>query len=191
VLEVRKGEDMTRIGRTLIALGGTLTLLLAGTGIAEARFGQLADGFEANPGALWHIETLGSGQGGFDYDNGTQRSGRGNGWLHSGYSSSAAAAMGTWAYMGNGGISHCNAEVQVNPLNNRSQEISIEVRNSANGFVATGERYLAYPGYQTISLAFDLSGYQSIYVRYLLMDSGRGFDGEWVRLDDFVLTCWP
>ncbi|MFB9687990.1 hypothetical protein [Amycolatopsis plumensis] len=182
---------MTKIGRTLAALGGALTLLLAGTGIAEARFGQIADGFESNPGALWHIETLGSGQGGFDYDNGTQRTGRGNGWLHSGYTSSAAAAMGLWAYMGNGGISHCRVQAQVNPLNDRSQEIVIEARESATGITNSGLRYLAYPGYQEISLEFDLAGYKSVYVRFLLTDSGRGFDGEWVRIDDFVFTCWP
>jgi len=78
----------------------------------------------------------------------------------------------------------------VNPLNDRSREITVEAFGSSNALIASGERLLAYPGYQPVTLNFDISGYQAVYVRYTLVDSGRGFDGEWVRLDDFTLSCW-
>jgi hypothetical protein len=183
---------MIRIGQMLAALASAVTLALTGTGIAHASVSQIQDGFESNPGASWNIQTVGSGHAGFDYNIGpTPRSGRGNGWLHSGYSAGSAGALGTRGpSMGGGGLSHCTAQVYVNPLNNRSHEITVEAFTTSNARIASADRLLAYPGYQPVTLDFDIAGFQSVYVRYTLWDSGRGFDGEWVRLDDFTLSCW-
>ncbi|GAA1287948.1 hypothetical protein [Saccharothrix xinjiangensis] len=181
---------MNRMGRKLAALVGAVVLVLAGTGIAQASSRSFPEGFEWNPAGSWGVWVLGSGNGGFDYDNGTARSGRGNGWLHSGYRDSAAAAMGIWVPTGDSGRSDCVAHIYANPLNDRSREITVELFNSAGARIHHGERALTYPGYQPVALEFSLVGFHSVYVRYLLQDSGRGHDGEWVRLDDFQLTCW-
>lgn len=181
---------MNRIGWTLTALTSAIIMTIAGAGIAEAGLRQFQEGFEANPAAVWHIQKYGSGNAGYDYNNGgTPRSERGNGWLHSGYSAGGGAAEGIWVYTGSSGFSRCTAQMYVNPLNDRSREITVEAFNSANTRIAYGERLLAYAGYQAVTLDFELWGYQRVYVRYALHDSGRGHDGEWARLDDFTLTC--
>jgi len=180
---------MNKIGRSLVSLAGAMTLLLAGTGIAGASGRQFTDDFEVNPASAWHVQTLGSGNAGFDYNIGTARGGRGNGWLHSGYSASSASAEGIWVSTGNGGGSSCRALVYANPLNDRSREILVEVFNSRNERITYAERPLAYGGYQQVILDFWLPGYDTVFVRYAIFDSGRGYDGEWVRLDDFGLTC--
>ncbi|MDT7799429.1 MAG: hypothetical protein QOI78_2862 [Actinomycetota bacterium] len=180
---------MNKIGRTLTSLAGAMTLLLAGAGIAGASLRDYPDDFEVNPASMWHVQTLGSGNAGFDYNIGTARGGRGNGWLHSGYSASSASAEGTWVSTGNGGGSSCRASVYANPLNDRSREILAEVFNSRNERIASAELPLAYGGYQEVGVNFWLPGYDTVFVRYALYDSGRGYDGEWVRLDDFLLRC--
>ena len=62
---------------------------------------------------------------------GNARAGQNNGWLHSGYSQGSAAAADITVSTGSSGTSDCVAQVYANPLNNRSNEITIAVYDSA------------------------------------------------------------
>lgn len=180
-----------RSGRALAGVAVSVALLLAGTGVANAGVRQFQDGFEGNPGATWRTATNGSGNAGFDVNIGNARTGQNNGWLHSGYSQGSAAAEDVTVSTGSSGTSDCVAQVYVNPLNNRSTGITVAVYDTAGNRLSTVNRGLTFTGYQAVqSNHFALSGYRTVVVRLLVIDSGRGADGEWLRLDDFTLSCF-
>ncbi|MEC3979975.1 hypothetical protein [Amycolatopsis sp. H20-H5] len=179
-----------RCGRALAAVAAAAGLVIAGAGVAHAGLRQYQDGFEDNPGAAWAITRTGSGEAGFDFGLGNARSARNNGWLHSGYSLASAATEEIRVPTGSGGRSDCVAQVYANPLNNRTTAIEVYVYNSAGTLLTSSIRGLSFTGYQAVqSNQFVLYGYQTVMVRFRLYDSGRGYDGEWLRLDDFTLTC--
>ncbi|MGW9213237.1 hypothetical protein ACWGR4_40550 [Embleya sp. NPDC055664] len=163
-------------------------LLITGTGTAHAGLRQYQDGFESNPSGKWIRETVGNAATGFDFGLNNARSGSNNGWLNAG--TQGFAAEGIWVSTGDAGASDCAAQVFANPLNDRSREITVGVWDSSGNLIDNITRNLSFTGYQRVqSNPFRLYGYQSVFVRFTVSDSGRGYDGEWVRLDDFTLTC--
>ncbi|MFS8102643.1 hypothetical protein LFM09_36500 [Lentzea alba] len=182
-----------RLCRSAVAGAVSVALLLAGVGTAQAGVRSFQDGFESNPAAKWTVQTIGGGQAGFDYNINAGRSGQNNGWLHSGYNAPAgtAAAMGVWVSTGTGGTSDCIAQIYVNPLNDRSTSVNVEIFDSAGTKITGASRNLTFTGYQAVqSDWFQLNGYRSVFARFMVVDKGRGHDGEWLRLDDFALHCY-
>ncbi|WP_086828587.1 hypothetical protein [Allokutzneria sp. NRRL B-24872] len=169
---------------TAIALA---TALLLFTGTAHAGVRQFQDGFEGSPATKWRAIN----HAGFDINLGNARTGQNNAWLHT------DRALGNPAVdievaTGTNGPSTCTARVYANALNNRSTEIDrVVVSDSEGHLYTTMHAWLTYgSGYEPITVNnINIQGYKTLRVRYELQDNNRGFDGEWVRLDDFTLQC--
>ncbi|SDM46955.1 hypothetical protein [Allokutzneria albata] len=162
------------------------TLLLAGT--AHAGIRQFQDGFENSPATEWTVV----GHAGFDVNIGNARSGRNNAWLHAGGGASVQSYLSTEVHAGVNGPSTCTVQAYANALNGRSTEIDeVSVYDDTNTISRRVHMYL-HPGsgYEPISIDdIKIDGYRKFKIMFRLQDSGRGHDGEWVRLDDLTVSC--
>ncbi|GAA4020065.1 hypothetical protein GCM10022247_49930 [Allokutzneria multivorans] len=169
----------------ITALSLATTLLLF-TGTAHAGVRQFQDGFEGSPATKWRAVN----HAGFDYNIGNARTGQNNAWLHTG-NSLGNASVDINVATGTNGPSICTARIYANALNNRSTEIDrVVVTDSEGHLYTTMHASLHYgSGYEPITVDVDIQGYKTLNFRYEIQDNNRGFDGEWVRLDDFTLQC--
>ncbi|MCP3802972.1 hypothetical protein NLX83_27230 [Allokutzneria sp. A3M-2-11 16] len=168
-----------------LALAATM-LLLAGTAHAGVR--QYQDGFENSPATKWRTV----GHAGYDINTGNARTGQNNAWLHVGGGAGARAHLYTEVQTGVDGPSTCTVQIYAHPLNDRSKEVDeIAIYDNTNTVSRRVQPSLRPgSGYEPITIGgIQITGPRTLKIFVILQDDGRGHDGEWVRLDDFSVSC--
>ena len=169
------------------ALAVTATMLLL-TGTAHAGVRQFQDGFEGSPTTKWRAV----GHAGFDINTGNARTGQNNAWLHVNGDLPSNASVDISVQTGVNGPSTCTAQIYANALNNRSTEIEHITVSDSEGHVYAKMHAILHSGngYEPITTGnIQIQGFKTLKFRFEIQDSHRGFDGEWVRLDDFTVSC--